>query len=112
MTETNLNPNNIRCVNEKCRTLILKKNSAELKTNLTLPEMTSKSEKISSRGWFLSNIYTFDNIGVTKPTQMDSFGNDFRFLICAECEIGPLGYLDNANKSIFLAEDRVFQDDA
>lgn len=51
--------------------------------------------------WMVKDIYFFENIGFTKTV------NEKKYLICADCEQGPIGYFDkNQNKS-YIASSRV-----
>ena len=52
--------------------------------------------------WVVSNMYTFDNIGFS-----NTVGN-IKYLICADCEIGPIGMHDVTDKtSYYVAMARV-----
>ena len=52
--------------------------------------------------WMVEDMYTFDNVGFT-----NSVGT-VKYLICADCEIGPIGWHDTNNKKRFyIALDRV-----
>ncbi|XP_068450571.1 guanine nucleotide exchange factor MSS4 [Clinocottus analis] len=52
--------------------------------------------------WFVDDMYTFENVGFTKDV------GRIKYLICADCEIGPIGWhsLDD-KKSFYVAVDRV-----
>ncbi|MBN3285725.1 MSS4 factor, partial [Polyodon spathula] len=52
--------------------------------------------------WLVDDMYTFENVGFTKDV-----GN-IKYLICADCEVGPIGWhcLDD-KKSFYVALDRV-----
>lgn len=79
---------------------------------LFLPSMRKKSGLSSTEGsvdgdtltahWFVDDMYTFENVGFTKDV-----GN-IKYLICADCEIGPIGWhcLDD-KKSFYVAVERV-----
>ncbi|XP_067837951.1 guanine nucleotide exchange factor MSS4 [Heptranchias perlo] len=52
--------------------------------------------------WFVDDMYIFENVGFTKNV------NNIKYLVCADCEIGPIGWhcLDD-KKSFYIALDRV-----
>ncbi|XP_020498065.1 guanine nucleotide exchange factor MSS4 [Labrus bergylta] len=55
--------------------------------------------------WFVDDMYTFENVGFTKDV------GRIKYLICADCEIGPIGWhcLDD-KKSFYVAVERVKHD--
>jgi len=75
-----------------------------------LPHMRKKAES-SSQGsdgellsayWLVDNMYTFENIGFSNNV------GTMKYLICADCEIGPVGWHDITDKAAFyVALDRV-----
>lgn len=84
-----------------------------------MPCLTSKANPMTFQEtkvvWSLSDMYMFENIGFSKippPTkhQHESAG-DFRYLCCAVCEAGPLGYglLLGSPPVFHLATDRVIE---
>ncbi|XP_006628414.1 guanine nucleotide exchange factor MSS4 [Lepisosteus oculatus] len=52
--------------------------------------------------WLVDDMYTFENVGFTKEV------GKVKYLICADCEIGPIGWhsLDD-KKSFYVALERV-----
>ncbi|KAK9473206.1 uncharacterized protein V1510DRAFT_415413 [Dipodascopsis tothii] len=42
--------------------------------------------------WVLADFFDFDNIGFTKTTVVED-GRHVKFLTCADCDRGPLGYV-------------------
>lgn len=54
----------------------------------------------------------FENIGFTKPKNPDSVyrAEKLRYLICAGCDIGPIGYEALGGNQFFIAADRVRYD--
>ncbi|XP_024619844.1 guanine nucleotide exchange factor MSS4 [Neophocaena asiaeorientalis asiaeorientalis] len=82
-----------------------------LSTQLCLPPMRKKpalADGGSPEGdllqdhWLVEDMFTFENVGFTKDV-----GN-IKFLVCADCEIGPIGWhcLDDKN-SFYVALERV-----
>jgi hypothetical protein len=56
--------------------------------------------------WVVDNMFTFENIGFSNTV------GTVKYLICADCEVGPVGYQDlNDKTSIYLAVDRVRHSD-
>ena len=52
--------------------------------------------------WKIKDMFHFENIGVSKTIK------NTKYLLCADCEIGPVGYHDVTNpQAFFLAADRV-----
>ena len=69
---------------------------------------TQKSDKegeLESEFWHVASQFDFENIGVTKPPFENA---DFRYLVCADCDFGPLGvfYPQDAS-SYFISKKRV-----
>lgn len=83
-------------------------NDAELEQELHVmhkkqEEAGIKKEKIKQ--FFLVNdMYDFDNIGFTKPVTSES---TVKYLICADCEVGPLGWHCISSKKNYVALARV-----
>jgi hypothetical protein len=74
-----------------------------------LPKMAQKKnapevEVDSIKEWFLvEDMFTFDNVGVSHVV------NDMKYLTCADCEFGPIGWMDVNNKKSYVALSRVRQ---
>lgn len=108
---TNKNKCKIKC--SRCRSLILSKSNALLvhkdhelplasqSKSEIVQNQNFKSERISDF-WLVNDMLTFENIGFTNTV------DNKKYLICADCEIGPLGFqnIDNINE-LFIAVDRV-----
>ena len=82
-----------------------------LPLQLFLPYMRKKPALASGGGpegdllqehWLVEDMFTFENVGFTKDV-----GN-IKFLVCADCEVGPIGWhcLDDKD-SFYVALDRV-----
>jgi len=64
-------------------------------------DLKDKVESIE-KFWLVVDMFTFDNVGFTKTLE------NIKFLICADCEIGPIGYQDlNDTKNLYVAHSRV-----
>jgi hypothetical protein len=64
-----------------------------------LPTLTEKpsSEKSPPAGyWSIPTRLSFENIGFSKTAP----GSTIKYLVCADCEFGPLGYTDTAGKDL------------
>lgn len=51
--------------------------------------------------WQVDNMFNFENIGYSNTV------DGRKFLVCADCESGPLGWQDLETKSSYLAVQRV-----
>ncbi|KAL3860122.1 hypothetical protein ACJMK2_010287 [Sinanodonta woodiana] len=103
------NTHNITC--ERCSSLILlpQKAMLHIDTEFFLPYMKKKSE-VSSPGdgetisefWLIDDMFQFENVGFSNTV------DGVKYLICADCEIGPIGWhrLDN-KKAFYIALSRV-----
>ncbi|KAJ1625026.1 Mss4-like protein [Pavlovales sp. CCMP2436] len=53
--------------------------------------------------WRVKDKFDFENVGFTKTVD-----GHFKYLLCGECDIGPIGYYDLSDEaSIYLACERV-----
>ncbi|XP_020390215.1 guanine nucleotide exchange factor MSS4 [Rhincodon typus] len=98
---------------ERCGSRVLSPGTARYRRReLFLPSMRQRvalgTEESSVQGdmlqehWFVDDMYAFENVGFTKNV------NNIKYLVCADCEIGPIGWhcLDD-KKSFYVALDRV-----
>jgi hypothetical protein len=108
--ETNKNLTKITC--SQCSSLILRKLQAEyLDFEYELPLIRQSKSEIGknqfeseklNRFWKVIDMLTFENIGFTNTVDKK------KYLICADCEIGPIGFQNLENPSeLFLAFDRI-----
>lgn len=51
--------------------------------------------------WMVDDMFTFENIGFSNTV------GDYKYLICADCEMGPVGYHELSTKKNFIALTRV-----
>ena len=119
-SQTQKNSKKIKCL--RCDSFILQEKSSFFKKidePILLPSMRSKrdkpienscpnvigtdiqNDKLSSF-WCVNEMLSFENIGFTNPV------NNIKYLICADCEIGPIGLqnLDKPNEFL-VSLDRV-----
>lgn len=109
VNEGNKNAKALCC--QRCNCKILSPNTGTFETSLEkdLHVMHKKQEdagikKEKMKQFFMVNdIYDFDNIGVTKPVENDTL----KYLICADCEVGPLGWYCISTKKSYVALARV-----
>ena len=52
--------------------------------------------------WCVSDMYHFENVGFSKNVG----GGTHKYLLCADCEIGPFGWHDTAVKDEFYVAAR------
>ena len=53
--------------------------------------------------WLVSDMFHFDNVGFSNTVN----GRE-KYLICADCEVGPIGWHDTQNRQeYFVAAERV-----
>lgn len=64
------------------------------------PDQQFESEQFD-HFWLVDDMFTFDNVGFS-----NTIGNH-KFLVCADCEMGPIGYHDLESKKSFVALSRV-----
>lgn len=51
--------------------------------------------------WKVKDMFTFENIGFSNTVETA------KYLICADCEMGPVGYFDIRSKECYVALKRV-----
>ena len=62
----------------------------------------AEDEEMVTSFWLLASLMSFENIGVTKVV------DNIKFLSCADCEVGPLGWHDiGDNTKFYIAAERV-----
>ncbi|KAG1768882.1 Mss4-like protein, partial [Suillus placidus] len=74
------------------------------------PDLPSLPAPPATAHWWLvtPNIMEFENIGFTRPVQQDAVvAQKLKFLICAECDLGPLGWCEEGGNEFWLACSRV-----
>jgi hypothetical protein len=58
--------------------------------------------------WSVSDQFGFENIGVSKPIAGDARAAEYRYLICADCDKGPLGINFNSDPNVYyIANNRI-----
>ncbi|KAJ1348908.1 hypothetical protein KIN20_004315 [Parelaphostrongylus tenuis] len=51
--------------------------------------------------WIVKDMYDFENVGFTKSDE------GVKYLVCADCEYGPIGFLDAESKLHYVSNARV-----
>ncbi|KAL1138231.1 hypothetical protein AAG570_009920 [Ranatra chinensis] len=77
-----------------------------LNPGFSLPTMNHKAEDADSEEdisdyWQVGDVYAFENLGFSKTV------SGLKYLICADCEIGPIGWHDIDTKQSYVALSRV-----
>ncbi|KAK0167010.1 hypothetical protein PV327_004465 [Microctonus hyperodae] len=104
--------NNSRICCKFCPSVILNKGATMLVSHeFVLPHMHPKNKDDDGQVdtindyWLVEDMYTFENISVTKTV------DNIKYLACADCEIGPVGYMDLDTKKSYVAISRVLYKD-
>ncbi|KPP69840.1 hypothetical protein Z043_111376, partial [Scleropages formosus] len=110
VSEDGKNSKSVVC--QRCSSKVLSPGSAQFtEKELFLPFMRKKTGIVEAKGivdgdtltahWLVDDMYTFENVGFTKDV------GKVKYLICADCEIGPIGWhcLDD-KKSFYVALER------
>ncbi|XP_061197454.1 guanine nucleotide exchange factor MSS4-like [Saccostrea echinata] len=94
---------------ERCSsTVLLPKKAVYCEVEFFMPHMKKKADGTSETGetlkkyWKVDDMFEFENLGFTNTVET------IKYLICADCEIGPIGWHDiNDKKAFYIALDRV-----
>ena len=108
--ESKKNTKVIRC--QICGSKVLSKGSCTyIDTTFALPYMKAKDKDGKSLNnkteevnqfWLVLGMMTFENVGFTRTV------DGLKYLICADCEVGPIGYQDvKESEKHYVAVDRV-----
>ncbi|KAI7901714.1 putative guanine nucleotide exchange factor mss4 [Cokeromyces recurvatus] len=105
VAENGKNNADILCPKENCNCVILRKNTASLVerdgSKLALPESALPANTLlnaddDTHFWHVSNMMDFENVGFS--TTMGTT----KYLSCADCDLGPIGYHDTTNPKEFV----------
>ncbi|XP_052861102.1 guanine nucleotide exchange factor MSS4 homolog [Anopheles cruzii] len=109
--ESSRNKTSVKC--ERCGSLMLKPANADYTDiEFELPEARQKKQTTAKDDegfacrklkhfWMVKDMYIFENIGFSNTV------NNKKYLICADCEAGPVGYYDVDTKQCYVALERV-----
>lgn len=71
--------------------------------------MISKEKKDEEENFnrvlLVDDMYTFENMGFSNTLK------NRKYLVCADCEHGPIGFMTNEDKKSYVALDRVDEKD-
>ncbi|CAB3380678.1 Hypothetical predicted protein [Cloeon dipterum] len=105
VSEVGKNKHGVKC--QRCPSVILNDGVGTLKEiSFKLPNMKKKgdtegdTEEIS-HFWMVPDMFQFENVGFS-----NTVGN-VKFLVCADCEVGPIGWHDLDTKLSYVALNRV-----
>jgi len=97
------NSKQVVCIRCKSKMLPSQLGTYEV-SEFSLESMTKGQEgekEVVSQFYRVEDMFDFDNIGFTNTVE------NKKFLSCADCDVGPLGYHDLETKKSFLALSRV-----
>ncbi|EDV59337.1 guanine nucleotide exchange factor MSS4 homolog [Drosophila erecta] len=106
------NKSNVRC--QFCNSLMLKAqegayNQEKVDVPLMMQKQDQTADSLNSEPlkdfWLVKDMMTFENIGFSNTV------DGRKFLVCADCERGPVGYHDLSTRHCFLALQRVVHKD-
>ncbi|KAG1733881.1 Mss4-like protein [Suillus paluster] len=107
------------CPRSGCGSIILKAGvgqwveSASVELDLTKeplhPDLPALPTPPATVQWWLvtPSMMEFENIGFTRPVRQDVAAKSLKLLICAECDLGPLGWCEEGGSEFWLACSRV-----
>ncbi|KAI0071309.1 acyl-CoA N-acyltransferase [Panus rudis PR-1116 ss-1] len=119
-TSSITNKFDLLCPRQGCGSIILKNGVAtfvetksvllepEGKENPLLPPLPPPTS--SSQWWKVTpSAMAFENIGFSKNVraQLPESGKNLKLLLCAECDLGPLGYCEEGGSEFWLPVNRV-----
>ncbi|CAH1779019.1 unnamed protein product [Owenia fusiformis] len=102
------NVNSVVC--ERCQSVVLKPLAATfVQKKAFLPHMKKKSDdqtiedgEMLQNYWVVADMFDFENVGFLKTV------GTIKYLICADCEVGPIGYQNLEDKTaLYVSLDRV-----
>jgi hypothetical protein len=98
------NPGKLCC--PKCSCVIFKPETAFLsETNQSLVSIQNSSQgeiEVIDSFWTVKDMMAFENIGFSREAS-----DGRKYLICADCELGPLGFADIKESLFYIATSRV-----
>ena len=63
-------------------------------------EMESQTETVT-RCWLVKDMFHFENVGFSHTV------GPYKYLTCADCEVGPIGWHSIETKLSYIADERV-----
>ncbi|XP_015791245.1 guanine nucleotide exchange factor MSS4 homolog [Tetranychus urticae] len=102
--------NESKIICKKCSCLILRPKQAKfIEKKIELPVVATRKDEdcvkeVLNNHLLVESIYTYENMGFSNTVE------GVKYLVCAECEYGPVGCMNNNEKTSFLSLDRVIQE--
>ena len=100
-------PRYLSCANNGCNSKLISYDKL-----LPLPERDILPIELNipiHNGWSVRDVFDFDNVAFSQPVADSQ--NSLRYLCCAECDAGPIGYaILNPTTTIIIDQSRVIQD--
>ncbi|KAI8370794.1 guanine nucleotide exchange factor MSS4-like protein [Choanephora cucurbitarum] len=104
VTESGKNAADVLCPKPTCNCIILRKNAATLVegdgSKLTLPassvSMADLPQDSDTHFWHMTSMMDFENVGFSTTV------GTIKYLSCADCDLGPIGYHDTTNPKEFV----------
>lgn len=86
----------LRCPFEGCNARLIRLQPALKSSQIVVPGAPKMTQE-STDFFQIADVWDFDNIGVSKPAELESalsvpLAKVERLLICGECDQGPLGF--------------------
>jgi len=109
--------NSTSLICQRCSSVVLLPRTATFRQKqIFLPFMRKKSDQSKTaeasaddgetlnEHWLVNDMFTFENVGFSNTV------GTVKYLICADCEIGPIGWHDvNVKNEFYIAQSRVEQ---
>ncbi|CAG2164319.1 unnamed protein product [Oppiella nova] len=95
------NSKSLSCLN--CNCLLLRPNIALLKSlpSVMVREDSTHGLEVLSDFWMVSDMFQFENMAFSKNVE------DMKYLACAECDIGPIGWHNLCDQKCYIAINRI-----
>ena len=92
----------VHCPICPCKILLAGKSVKTTKESIPICPKLETADGI--KYWKVDEMMVFENIGFTKT---DGLNQSLRYLCCADCDLGPLGFNVIGEKECYVAADRV-----
>ncbi|CAH2097881.1 unnamed protein product [Euphydryas editha] len=89
-----------KMLDKKSGTFVKQEKDLPLMQQETGKDAEVQNEKVNEF-YHVENMYTFENIGFTHTV------DNYKYLSCADCDAGPVGYYDMNTKHSFVALSRI-----
>ena len=72
-----------------------------MKQNTDKGDISNVEEEVIKDYWVVEDMYSFENVGFSNSVA------GVKYLSCADCEVGPIGWFDIAARTSYVALSRV-----